>query len=441
MTYSQFAARLAYGVAATALLSSVALAQDANPLRDAAVAEAKVIAEAAGAQPGGYVEVLGQNSGAEGQTLQDVYAAFTEATGIEVRYTGTPDLNAIVQSRIQAGNPPNVADIQLGIAYDYAAEGLLVDLSAAFGDDLSANFGTQLLDTASYDGKVFGVYQGMNPFMVWYNPQTYKGPVAPKDWKELVDWTNSEAAAGRPVWCAAQNAGAGSGFPGSQFLDNVFLKKYGPELYAQWGNGELAWTSPEVKAVWEEFGAVVGQDSHVQGGVIGALSTPISTGYNGLVTDPAGCQLTLWGAWVPGLIGETAVPGENIDFFRVPASSPDFYNYELFQSAISIGFTDTPETKAYLRYIQSTAAQTYLASLNRWPVANKNVPVDTYPSTLLQKISTEFLQGGDVQFAAGPNLLAGAATTTEYNKGVMTYLQSQGELDNVLTTIEGTVQK
>lgn len=437
MNYSQFAARLAYGVAASVILSSVALAQDANPARDAAVAEAQRIAE--GQNLTGYVEVLGQNSGAEGQTLQDVYAAFTEATGVEVRYTGTPDLNAIVQSRIQAGNPPNVADIQLGIAHDYAAEGKLVDLSAAFGDELTANFGTQLLQTATYDGKVFGIYQGMNPFMVWYNPQTYKGPVAPESWQELVDWTNSEAAEGRPVWCAAQNAGAGSGFPGSQWLDNVFLKKYGPELYEQWGNGELAWTSPEVKSTWEEFGSVVAQDSHVQGGVIGALSTPISTGYNGLVTDPAGCQLTLWGAWVPGLIGETAVPGENIDFFRVPASDPAFAQYELFQSAISIGFTDTPETKAFLQYIASTPAQTYLASLNRWPVANQNVPADTYPSTLLGKIATEYLSG-DVEFAAGPNLLAGAATTTEYNKGVVSYMQSPGELDNILATIEATVQ-
>ncbi len=438
MTYSQFAARLAYGIAASAFLSSVAFAQDASPYRDAAVAEAQRIAE--GQTLSGYLEVLGQNSGAEGQTLQEVYAAFTEATGIEVRYTGTPDLNAIVQSRIQAGNPPNVADIQLGIAQDYAAQGVLVDLSAAFGDELKANFGTQLLETASYDGKVFGVYQGMNPFMVWYNPQTYKGPVAPKDWKALVEWTNSEAEAGRPVWCAAQNAGAGSGFPGSQFIDNVFLKKYGPELYAQWGSGELSWTSPEVKSVFEEFGSVVAQDSHVQGGVIGALSTPISTGYNGLVTDPAGCQLTLWGAWVPGLIGETAKPGENIDFFRVPASNPDFYKYELFQSAISIGFTDTPETKAFLEFIASTPAQTYLASLNRWPVANQNVPTDTYPSALLTKIATEYFGSGEVEFAAGPNLLAGAATTSEYNKGVVTYMQSPSELDNVLAGIEATTE-
>lgn len=429
--------RLAGGIATAALLAGTAAAQDANPIRDAAVAESKRIAE--GKSLTGYVEVIGQASGAEGQTLQDVYAAFTEGTGIEVRYTGTQDQSAIVQSRIQSGNPPNVADLQLGAALDYAEQGLLNDLSAAFGDDLKANFNQMLLDTATYDGKVIGVYQGMNPFMVWYNPQTYTGPKEPKDWKEIVDWTDAEAAKGNPVWCAAQGAGAGSGFPGAQIVDNIFLKKYGPELYNKWGSGELAWTSPEVKGAFEEFGKVVGQDSHVSGGVMGALSTSISTGYNGLTATPPTCQIILWGAWVPGLIGESAKPGENIDFFRVPASSPDLYPYELFQSSISVGFKDDPLTLAFLQYIASTPAQTYLASLNRWPVANKSVPTDTYPSPLLDKIAAEYF-GGDVQFAAGPNLMNGAATSSEYYKAVMSYLQSPGDLDSILETVQGTVK-
>lgn len=436
MTFKQLALRSACGVAFAALASAGVLAQEANAYRDAAVAEAKRVAE--GVEAGGYVEVLGQNSGAEGQTLQDVYAAFTEATGIEVRYTGTPDLTAIVQSRIQAGNPPNVADLQLGEARDLAEQGKLVDLSAAFGDELKQNFNAMLLDTASNDGAVFGIYQGMNPFMVWYNPKSYTGPKAPEDWQALVDWTNAEAEKGNAVWCAAQNAGASSGFPGAQIVDNIFLKKYGPELYAQWGLGELSWTSPEVKWAFEEFGRVVATDSHVQGGVIGALSTPIATGYTGLTTDPASCQVALWGAWVPGLIGETAKPGENIDFFRVPASDPQFYQYELYQSAISVGFTDDPATKAFLRYIASTPAQTYLASLNRWPVANQNVPAETYPSPLLQKIAKEYFSGTDVQFAAGPNLMAGAATGSAYYKAIVSYMQNPGDLDNILQSVEDT---
>jgi alpha-glucoside transport system substrate-binding protein len=430
--------RLAVAVLlATVSVAPLAMAQD-DPLYAAAVAEAARIAE--GQSLSGYVEVVGQNSGAEGETLQAVYAAFTEATGIEVRYTGTPDTIAIIQSRVQAGNPPDVGDIQLGVARGYAEQGLLVDLTAAFGDELTANFNAMLLETASQDGKVFGVYQGMNPFMVWYNPKAYTGPVAPTDWQEIVDWTMAQAEAGVPVWCAAQGAGAGSGFPGAQIVDNIFLKMHGPELYAQWGSGELLWTSPEVRAAFEAFGAVVAAEGHLEGGPIGAISTSIATGYNGLTADPATCQISLWGAWVPGLIGETAVPGENIAFFRVPASNPDYYPYELFQSAISVGFTDRPETKAYLEFIASTAAQTYLASLNRWPVANQNVPAETYPSPLLQQIATEFFGNPEVQFAAGPNMMAGAATSTEFYRGVISYMQDPSSLDTVLETIEATTE-
>jgi alpha-glucoside transport system substrate-binding protein len=426
--------RLMAGLLVTTALASAALAD----FKADAVAEAKKIAE--GQTLTGYIEVIGQNSGAEGETLQQVYAAFTEATGVEVRYTGTQDITAIVQARVQAGNPPDVADIALGEAQEYAAAGKLANLTAAFGADLAANFNAALLDTASHDGGVFGIYQGMNPFMVWYNPKTYTGPKEPKDWAELVKWTEEQAAAGVPVWCAAQGAGAGSGFPGAQIIDNIFLKLHGPALYTQWGKGELSWESPEVKSAWEEFGRVVATDGHLEGGPIGALSTSISTGYNGLTADPATCQIALWGAWVPGLIGETAKPGETIDFFRVPASKPEFYTSELFQSAISVGFDSRPETLAFLHFIASTPAQSYLASLNRWPVANKNVTPETYPSVALQKIAQVYFNSGEAEFAAGPNLLNGAATGSEYYKGVVAYMQDPSSLDQVLATIEAATK-
>ncbi|MGZ9809928.1 ABC transporter substrate-binding protein [Pseudoroseicyclus sp. H15] len=419
-----------------AALGTSAAAQDETAAFDAAVAEAQRIAE--GQELTGYIEFIGQNSGAEGETLQQVYAAFTEGTGIEVRYTGTPDSPAIIQSRMQAGNPPDVADMQLGIARDYAADGALQDIGAAFGDTMAENFGQALLDTATFDGTLVGVFQGLNPFMVWYNPQAYEGPEAPTDWQALVDYTNSEAEAGNTAWCAAQGAGPSSGFPGAQMVDNLFLKKWGPELYQQWGTGELSWTSDEVRWAFEEFLNVIAAQGHVQGGPIGALSTSIATGYNGLVADPAGCDLVMWGAWTPGLLGDAAVPGENIDFFRVPASDEAYYDAELFQSALAVAFNDRPETMAFLEYMASTPAQTYLASLNRWPVANQNVPAETYPSDLLQRIAEQFLAEGVTSFAAGPNLLADAETSAAYYKGIVSVLQSPDNLTQVLETIEAT---
>jgi alpha-glucoside transport system substrate-binding protein len=402
-------------------------------LYEKAVAKAKDIA--GDAKLDSSLEYIGPNGGAEGEVLQSVYKAFTEATGTKVKYTGTQD-TSIVQSRVQAGNPPDIADLQIGVAQDYAKQGLLMDLSDVIGnDELKANYNQGLLDGASNDGSVFGVYQGFNNFMLWYNPESYTGPKDPKTWQEVVDWTDKQAADGTPTWCIAEEAGGGSGFPGAQFIENLFAKKYGPEKLRQWGSGELAWTSPEVKDAWEMFGSIATDDSKVSGGVQGSLSAAIATGYNGLTSDPATCQMALWGSWVPGLIGETAKPGENIDFFRIPGDSEEFANTEIFQTTVAVGFNDTPTTEAFLRFIESTEAQALLASADQWPVANVNVPTDTYDSELLQK-SAETFFSDDVTLAVGPNVMADTAVGTAFWKGVVSYLQDPSSLDTVLAGIQ-----
>lgn len=400
----------------------------------AAVAEAKSLAKTQ--KLASSISMIGVNSGVEGQTLQQVYKAFTEGTGTKVDYTGSADTNNIVQSRVQAGNPPDIADIPMGTATTYAKQGRLVDLSKVMGPELKKNFSSALLDDASVDGKVFGVYQGFSNFMLWYNPAEYTGPKDPTEWKQITDWTTAEAAKGTPVWCAAQNAGAASGFPGAQFIENVFLKEYGPTLYKQWGEGQLAWTSPQVKSVFQQFGALLGNDKKVSGGVASILSAPIATGYNGLTAKPATCQAALWGSWVPGLIGSSAVPGKTIDFYRVPATDPRFENDELFQSTTSVAFTDNATTRTFLKFLASTPAQQYLASLDRWPVANVNVPASTYKSEVLQKVAKTYFGSSPTKLQVGPNSLADAATQNAFYKGVVTYLQNPSSLDSVLQSIQ-----
>lgn len=405
---------------------------DASLYKDA-VAKAKDIA--GNKQLGGSIEYIGPNGGAEGEVLQSVYKAFTEATGTKVNYTGTQDINSIVQSRVQAGNPPEVADLQIGVAQGYAEQGKLMNLSDVIGtDELKANYSQGLLDGASHDGKVFGVYQGFNNFMLWYNPEQYTGPKDPKTWQEIVDWTNAEAAKGTPVWCLAQEAGGGSGFPGAQFIENLFAKKYGPEKLRAWGAGELPWTSPEVKDAWQMYGAIANDDSKVSGGTQGALSAAIATGYNGLVAKPATCQIALWGSWVPGLIGSGVEPGKNMDFFRIPGDG-DNASTEIFQTTVAVAFDKSPTTEAFMRFIESTEAQALLASADQWPVANVNVPTDTYGSELLQK-SAETFFGKDVTLSIGPNVMSDAAVASAFYKGVVSYMQDPSQLDAILAEIQ-----
>src|SRR5690606_33285236 len=149
-----------------------------------------------------------------------------------------------VQSRVQAGNPPAIADLSLGVAQGYAEGGHLLDLGEVVGTDvLGANYPPSLLEAASLDGTVFGIYQGFSNFMLWYNPSAYTGPAEPGSWQELMDWTTARADQGLSTWGIAEESGASSGFPGAQFIEVLFAKAHGPELLRRWGSGDLAWTS------------------------------------------------------------------------------------------------------------------------------------------------------------------------------------------------------
>ena len=403
-----------------------------------AVAKAKEIA--GGKTLGGSIEYIGPNGGAEGEILQSVYKAFTDATGTAVKYTGSQDENSIVQSRVQAGNPPDIADLSIGVANTYAVQGKLMNLSKVIGNsEMQANYSPSLLKTVTADGKVFGVFQGFSNFMVWYNPKTYTGPKNPTTWAQMTDWTDQLAAKGTPAWCIAEESGASSGFPGAQFIENLFAKKYGPDLLNQWGTGKLAWTSPQVKDAFQMFGSIATDDKKVSGGVTGSLAGSIATGSNGLVASPPTCQADLWGSWVPGLIGPTVDPGVNLDFFRVPGSTPAYANTEIFQSTVATAFKDTPQTEAFLKFVESTEAQTLLASADHWTVANKNVPASTYKNVLLQRAAQTYF-GEGVTLATGPNSLANAAVSAAFYKGVVAYLQDPSSLDTVLATIQQAAQ-
>ncbi len=416
---------------------AVALAQEVNldPALVAA-AEAKAKAIVGDQKLTGSIEIIGQNGGYEGAITEAVFKPFEAATGVQIKYTGTQDSN-IVQARVRSGNPPNVSQPQQGVMADFARQGKLVDLSSFMQADLDANFTKAVNDTASVDGKVYGIYQGFSPFMYWYNPKAYTGPKDGATWADVAKWTADQAAVGTPVWCAAQEAGGGSGFPGAQMLETIFAKKYGPEKLRAWGDGSLPWTSPEVKDAWTMYGEVI-NDKTVFGGAQGALSSSIASGYDGLVTDPVGCQAAIWGAWTAGLINASAggvVAGENLDFMAIPASDPAYATTEIFQAAPFVAFKDDPATKAFMQYLASPEQQTLLASANQWAVANLNVPSTTYSSPLLKKAADTYF-GSGVSLSAGPNVLNSASVSTEFYKGIVDFIADPTQLDAILERIE-----
>lgn len=423
------------GTASPAESSESALPQE---LIDAAVAAAEEAAD--GQDLSGTLEVIGIAAGADGDPFTDAMAPFEEATGVTVEYTGSQDQATVVAAGVEAGNAPDVVDGQgLGLMLQYARTGQALSLSEAIGDDvLAENFNPGLLQSATVDGEVFGVWNEADTFQVFFNPETYDGPTD-GSWQELMAWSEAEAADGDGVapWCMGLEAGAGSGFPAQGFIENLFVKQFGSDALAAWASGDLPWTSDEVRWAFEEFGRIATSDSLVSGGPQAVVSTSAFTFMDGMYTEPQGCQLTLWGNYAAGIVQasnpQATIP-EGLDFFDVPASDAAYAGALDVAGHVTFALNDDPATVAFMKYWATPEAQALIAASGRYTVANVNVPLDAYPTEGLRN-SAELLLNAET-VTPGPASAVPTAVNSAYLQGIMSYIQDPASLDSILAGIE-----
>lgn len=426
------------GLAPVLVGVSIALTQGAgaqqNPLdaRQAAL-------NAAGTTKGGAVNVLAVWGGNELENFQAVVKPFEDATGIKVNYEGTRDLNAVLSTRVQGGNPPDLAGLPgPGQLEQFAEEGKLVALDNIVNmGSLRSQFGQSWVDLGSFDKKLYGVFIGASlKGLVWYNPQTYKGPREPKTWNELNAWAKTQSQAGPAPWCVGVESGAASGWVGTDWIENILLRQSGPAVYDRWYRGELPWTSPEVKSAFQAFGSVVTDPKMVFGGPTTVLSTNFGDAGAPMFTNPPRCFLHQQATFITDFFtktpGVTAV--EDFNFFRFPDINPQFAGSVEAGGDIFGMFKDTPQARALLKYLISPAAQAIWVKTGQTLSPNKAVPVNQYPTALSRRAAEVLSNAKTVRFDASD--LMPAAMNEAFWKAILNYIQNPAQLDQILANLE-----
>ncbi len=433
---------LARTVAAAALALTAAAAQGQSvqlPPDRIQAAEAAARQIAGRAALGGSVSVLGVNGGRELDMLKAAWKPFETATGTTIGYTGTTDFAAVLQTRVQAGDPPDLAgSTNINNLVRYARQGALIDVGAIVGPDrLKGRFDQGLLDAATVDGKIYGVWTELNNFMLWYNVHSYDGPKSGA-WADFEAWTKQRAAAGKPPWCYADERGASSGAVGGNWIQTYFLKKYGPEKTRAWAAGTLPWTSPEVTDAFQAFGAMATSPRMVPGGPTAALATPAVKIGLGLFSKPPQCSVLLWGTYAGSLtrlLYPDVKPVADLDFLPVPAADPAYAKYESFGGTLYLAFKKSPQVAAFLAYLASPEAQALVAATGNWTVANQAVTAADYPDPVMRK-ARDTLLNADHTLVAIPTQVADPPVIQAFWKGIVQYIRNPASLPDVLKSIE-----
>jgi DNA-binding SARP family transcriptional activator/ABC-type glycerol-3-phosphate transport system substrate-binding protein len=351
---------------------------------------------AAGAEPlaGTTVEIASGESGEGADALRAEFDRFTDATGIEVIHTEA----TAIYGRMERGQLQRQADVivvaQPGSLETESAAGRLMDLERYLArEQLVADYGQHLIEmgTVGPDGR-FGAERGTLhavPFsaapksLIWYAPDRFRaaGYEVPATWEELLALSERIVADGGSPWCLAVEAGPATGWPVTDWVEDLLLREAGPEVYdALWIRQEIGFSDPRVRRAFERFGQVAFPDGYVHRGVATAETIPFTSGADPLFDDPPGCWLYHQANFAALFLPPGVEPGKDASAFVTPSIADAYADSMIGQFGFAMIYTDRPEVREFVRWLASPAfGHALLERMPEFIAVNARFDHDRYP--------------------------------------------------------------
>ena len=197
--------------------------------------------------------------------------AFEDATGITIEYQGSKEFEASITMPRCKPAPPRTSSTFRSPAClgTFFKQGKVVPVTKLVPESwLQENYKQSWLDMATMTGAdgnadMSGLWQRFNgKSLVWYPKKAFDdaGYTVPTTWEELLALQDQIAADGDTPWCVGIESGAATGWPATDWTEELMLRTTSPDNYDKWVKGELNFASPEVKKAIETFADIWNND-------------------------------------------------------------------------------------------------------------------------------------------------------------------------------------
>ena len=344
------------------------------------------------------VNIFGAFSGNDAKDFQAVIDAFeAKNPGVTVKYSSSADFNTLLNVRVQSGDYPDLAAIpQPGVVKDLAAKGAILPVTPDILTQIKRNYSPawETLGKGN-DGKVYGVFHRVNvKGLVFYNKSAFikAGYAVPKTWLEVQALTRKMEADSTAPWCVGIESGAATGWPATDWLENMMLRTAPAGDYDNWITGKLPFTSPQVKNAFTVVDSIWNDPKAVYGGRASIAATNFQTSAQGLFTAKPQCWMHLQGSFATDFFQDNIKKNldANVGVFVLPMINtklPRTLEVGGDQFVMFKG-KNRPEVLAFMKFLTTGA------SANAWsPLGNGIFPhKDQNLSLYKTKLEREFAQ-------------------------------------------------
>ncbi len=390
---------------------------------------------------GQTLTIFGPWRGEDEALFKVVYAYFTEATGVEIKYSSSENYEQQIVIDTQAGSPPDVAILpQPGLIADLASKGYLTPLGDETKQWLLDNYaaGQSWVDLSTYKGKDGNAALFAFPYkidvksLVWYVPENFEdaGYEVPKTMEELKALTEKIVADGGTPWCIGLGSGGATGWPATDWVEDLMLRTQTPETYDKWVTNEIPFTDPAVVGALDEFGWFAKNDKFVDGGAAAVASTDFRDSPKGLFASPPKCYLHHQASFIPSFFPEGTVVGEDADFFYMPpyASKPELGNPVLGAGTLAMITKDTPAARAFIEFLKTPIAHEVWMAQTSFLTPFKSANKDAYANAPMKKQGEILLNSTTFRFD-GSDLMPGKIGAGAFWTGMVDFVGGKSAAD------------
>lgn len=367
-------------------------------------------------------------------------AEFEAATGIDIDYQGSGDFVTLISTQAAAGNAPDIAFFpNPGLIGEFVELGYLSPLPAEVSAVAQENYIQSWLDLGTFNGELYGLaYKASVKSLVWYPPKAFAaaGYEVPTTWDEMMALSAQIIADGKTPWCVGFGSGEATGWPGTDWLEDIILREQGPEYYDRWVANEIPFTDAGVQSAFATLGEVMLDDSMVFGGSNGILATEFGDAQSPMFA-PGGpeCFLHRQASWFTGFLpeGVTVAPDGDTFAFVLPPIDPAIGTPVMGGGDFAAAFSDRPEVVEVMKFLASPESGIAWAQAGGFVSPHKTFDVNLYPAGI-DLASGQAIANADVFRFDGSDAMPGPVQPVFW-AGMVDYVNG-GDLNSILSRIQ-----
>lgn len=395
------------------------------------------------------VRISGGITGIEADDLNASFDAFTEDTGIKVEYTGDKSFEGNIVTKVTGGDAPDIAIVpQPGLLKTLVETGKVMAAPEGVETAVDENWSEDWKKYGTFDDTFYAAPMLANlKGYVWYSPSSFEewGVEVPGTWDELITLTDTirEKTGGAP-WCAGFASDAASGWPGTDWIEDLVLRQSGPDVYDDWVAGDVKFTDPEIEKAFDAVGTILKNPDYVNAGY-GDVKSINATAFGDVAAKVAdgSCALTHQASFlsanfldVKNADGETptVAPDGDVYAFILPGLTEGELQVEGGGEFVT-GFSDDESTVKVLEFMASPEFADARVELGGVISANKKADPSLASSEFLQEAMAIMQDDSTVFRFDASDLMPSTVGSGSFWKGMVDWIDGK-DTPTVLSDIQ-----